>query len=260
MGHHAKVNLLPTPAIDDAEVADTLDRAVRIINPLLAALWDTDPLGLKRRPTSAGDGPLDKAADAISWALNAADVPGTLAWDDLDVDGRIDWWVHRVGALNTVAVASPGVLGMLGDQLPLQDLLGFTNQAVVLCAVARELGVTDHRQQVRLLAAVLCDRDLEATDRDASDRDEDAQNQREIPRTPMGIAKGLWELMGLVNAIAAEVAKRPHPRAVFRYLGMLPAVGAVVDYFGEWGALARAAKAGRRWIAQHGLPPADVSS
>ncbi|CAN5486773.1 hypothetical protein BH10ACT9_BH10ACT9_15380 [soil metagenome] len=251
------MNLLPTPdvAINDADVADALDRAVRIINPLLTALWDTDPLGLKRRNVSAGDGPLDKAADAISWALNTADVPGTPAWDEMDLDARIDWWVHRVGALNTVAVAYPGVLGVLGDQLPLQDLLGFANQALVLCAVARESGVTDHGLQVRMLAAVLCHRELGADDLDG-----DGGPRREIPRTPMGIAKALWELMGLVNAVAAELAKRPHPRAVFRYLGMLPAVGAVVDYFGEWGALARAAKAGRHWITQHGQTSASLST
>ncbi|MET0899811.1 MAG: hypothetical protein ABWY45_18025 [Mycobacterium sp.] len=252
------MNLLPTPdvAITDADVAEALGRAVRIINPLLSVLWGTDPVGLKRRRAQDGDdGPLGKAADAVSWALNTAEVPGTLAWDEMALDARVDWWVQRVGGLNTVAVAFPGFLGVLARRLPLQDVLGFTNQAIVLCAVARELGVTDQRHQVRLLAAVLCHRELSPDDETADDGP-----SREIPHTPMGVAKALWELMGLFGAVLAELGKRPQPRALFRYLGMLPAVGAVVAYVGEWGALARAAKAGRRWIAQHPHTSTTVSS
>lgn len=51
--------------------------------------------------------------------------------------------------------------------------------------------------------------------------------------------------------IGGELVKRPRPRRIFDYLGMLPAVGAIADYFGEYGALVRAAKAGRMWIAHH---------
>jgi len=240
------VSLLPIPevTISDATVDDALGRAVRVINPLLDVLWGTDPLGLKRRGPGPGDGPLDKVADGFGWVLNAADVPGTLAWDDMDVDARINWWVWRVGALNTVAVAFPGVLGAVGRRLPIQDLLGFASQALVLCAVARELGVSDHRSQVDMLAAVLCDRTVS----DVGDAAGVDPAPEAIPRTPLGAAKALWNLVGLLDAVGDELAKRPHPRAPFRYLGMLPAVGAVVDYFGECGALARAAKAGRRWL------------
>jgi len=243
------VKLLPTPdvTITDASVDNALGRAVRIINPLLDVLWGTDPLGLKRRRPDADDGPLDKVADGFGWVLNAADVPGTPAWDDLDTDARINWWMWRVGALNTVAVAFPGVLGAVGRRLPVQDLLGFASQAIVLCAVARELGVSDHRTQVRMLAAVLCNRDLSHTENHSRvDEPPDA-----AARTPVGIAKALWNIVGLLDAIGDELARRPHPRAPFRYLGMLPAVGAVADYFGECGALARAAKAGRQWLARH---------
>lgn len=247
-GHHAGVNLLPAPdvTISDSAVEDALDGAVRIIGPLLDVLWGSDPLGLKRRTCAADAGPVDKVADGIGWALNAVDVPGTDAWDDLDVDERIRWWVWRVGALNTVAVAFPGFLGILARQLPVQDLLGFVNQAIVLCAVARELGVTDRQTQVRLLAAVLCGRDLTA-----AGTDDTGDAPPDIPRTPAGIGKALWRLAGLLNAVGDEVAKRPHPRAPFAYLGMLPAVGAIAGYFGELGALSRAAKKARTWIAEN---------
>jgi hypothetical protein len=239
IGHDETVNLLPTPevTIADSDVEDALGRAVAVINPLLDVLWGTDPFGLKRQ-----DPP-----NAISWALNAADIPGTLAWDELSVDERIDWWVWRVGALNTVAVAFPGVLGVIGRRLPIQDLLGFASQAIVLCAVARELGVTDRRLQVQMLASVLCGRDLSAGV-------VDGHPPISVEFTPKGIASALWKLIGVFDAIGDELAKRPHPRAPFRYIAMLPAVGAVASYLGECGALSRAAKAGRRWIEQQKPP------
>ena len=72
------------------------------------------------------------------------------------------------------------VIGVIGRQLPIQDLLGFVSQATVLCAVARELGVTDQRTQVRMLAAVLCDRDLSVVVYDG----DSSRPLAAIPRSP----------------------------------------------------------------------------
>ena len=234
------MSLLPTPDVDitDAGVEAALTAAVRIINPLLDVLWETDPFGLKN--SHAGIGRL----------LNAADVPGTKAWAEMDTDARIHWWVWRVGALNTVAVAFPGALGILGRRLPIQDLLGFISQAAVLCAVARELGATRQRTQVRMLASVLCDRDLSVVVYDAATEPRLAV----IPKTPAGVAKAVWNLVGLFDAIGDELAKRPHSRGPFRYLSMVPGVGALAAYFGECGALARAAEEGRRWVENQSAP------
>ncbi len=248
------MNLLPVPTarITDTDVATALYRAVRIIDPLLDVVWETDLLGLKERTRHLGgaDGVLDKAQDAVAWVLNAVNVPGTQAWDEMDLDARVKWWVWRVGALDTIAVAFPGALGAVADQLPIQELFGFSSQAIILCAVAREHGISDPWQQTRLLAAVLCNRELPATSVDwASDRE--ASESGGFPRTPVDLAKSLWSLMGLLNSITGELAKRPQPRGAFRYLGKLPAVGAVVDYFGELGALSRAAKCGVAWIGLH---------
>ena len=229
--------------ITDDDVEDALYRTVRVLNPMLDVVGATDPLRLKRRvPSSSPDsgpdgGPIDLVADGIARALNAADLPGTLAWDDMDTDARIRGWGWRIGALNTVAVAYPGVLGILGRLLPVQDLLGFVNQALVLCAVARELGVTEPRQQARMLAEVLCDRDTDEPHEPAGS-------------APSSLRTVVWRLPVVLDAVGDELAKRPQPRAPFRYLGMLPAVGAVASYFGECGALARAAKQGRRWITE----------
>lgn len=233
------MKLLPTPdvTLSDNAVEDALGRAVAVINPLLDVLWGTDLFGLKRQDPPS----------AVSWALNAADIPGTLAWDDMSTDDRISWWVWRVGALNTIVVAFPGVLGVVARRLPIQDLLGFANQAIVLCAVARELGVTDYRRQVRMLASVLCGRDLAVVVHDG-------HKPMSIEFTLKGIASALWKLVGVLDAVGDELAKRPHPRPPFRYVAMLPAVGAVASYLGECGALSRAAKAGRKWIEQQKPP------
>ncbi len=210
------MSLLPIPevTISDAAVDDALGRAVRVINPLLDVLWGTDPLGLKRRGPGPGDGPLDKVADGFGWVLNAADVPGTLAWDDMDVDARINWWVWRVGALNTVAVAFPGVLGAVGRRLPIQDLLGFASQALVLCAVARELGVSDHRSQVDMLAAVLCDRtvSVSVTPQVSTRHRKQSRAHRWAPRRLCGI---LWVSSTPSATNSPSARTREHPSAIW---------------------------------------------
>ena len=246
---------LPTATIDDSDVAGALRRAVGIINPVLDLLASVDLLGLKKRTHTLGSSQATgaKVLDAAAWVLNAVDVPGTDAWDDMDLDDRINWWVRRVGAVDTIVVASPGVFGVVADRLPVQDLLGFANQSIVLCAVARELGVTDRREQVRLLGAVMCDRDLDDLDtRDAVNTPE--ADSAAMDWTPMGLARALWQLAGLMRAIGDELVKRPRPRSIFRYLGMVPAAGALADYLGEYGALVRASKEGRDWIVQHDVP------
>ena len=127
-----------------------LNRAVRLINPVVDVLSRADPLGLKGRSHHLfgdDDGSVDKVFDALAWVINTADLPGTEAWENMDLDGRANWWVRRAGAPDTVLVALPGVFGVVADRLPIQDVLGFTNQAIVLCAVAREHAstTTDNR-------------------------------------------------------------------------------------------------------------------
>ncbi|ABK71850.1 hypothetical protein [Mycolicibacterium smegmatis] len=243
--------LIPMPHVDvaDEQVAAVLSRAVGPIGLILDAVADLDPLGLRRRThyLGEGDGVVGTVLDRIACVLDCADIPGTRSWEGKDRAERIGWWVHGVGALDTVVVAFPGVFGVVADRLPLQDLLGFTNQALVLCAVAREYGVTDHDTQVRMLAAVLCGRDLAQT----------PQAQTEDESGDMSLVQRVWHLAGILNAIGDELGRRPHPRAPFRYLGMLPWVGAVADYLGEYGALVRAADAGQKWIAQHGAAADD---
>ncbi|MEN4475070.1 hypothetical protein [Mycolicibacterium cosmeticum] len=223
------MGLIPMPKAEltDEDVTSALGRAVGLIDLILDVLAEADPLGLRPR-------------------LRCVDVPGTTAWDAKDRAARIRWWVRRVGALDTLLVAFPGVLGAVADRLPIQDLLGFTNQAIVLCAVAREHGITDTPTRVRMLAAVLCGRDV---------RPESDPGSEPAPQEPgwaqMSLARKVWQLAGILGAVAAELGKRPQPRGLFRYLGMLPWLGAVADYLGEYGALVRAAAAAEQWITSH---------
>ncbi|MDV3127730.1 hypothetical protein M1247_22620 [Mycobacterium sp. 21AC1] len=243
---------LPSTQLSDEDVAAALERTVGLIDLLLDALSGFDPLGLRGRThhRNSSGGVAGKVLDAAAAVLDIADVPGTRSWDRMDRSERINWWVRRVGALDTVLVAFPGVYGAIADRLPIQDFLGFSNQAMVLCAVAREHGVTDRDSQVRLLGAVLCERDLTADGADGGATPLPQPESSSDP-TPLALAKKLWELAAVMRAISAELAKRPHPQRIFHYFGMLPAVGAIADYLGEYGALRRAAEQGEAWIAEY---------
>ncbi|HSA39632.1 MAG TPA: hypothetical protein P5061_03225 [Mycobacterium sp.] len=287
------MGILPKPraTLGDAEVADGLGRAVAVINPLLDLLAETDATGLRgrthrllrpprrlrdrirryrlrRRRAKAGRAPssADRARNAGARVLDAADLPGTASWQRMDRDERVHWWVNRVGALDNLVVASPGAFGALARFVPVADLAGFVNQAVILCAVAREYGVTDQSQQVRLLAEVLCRRTL--PDGTLPDGAQPAEPPRPEPlpqapptgwkplsaitsSMPVQVTRTMWQLAGILRAIFEEAGKRPQPTRWYRWTAMLPGIGWIASYVGEHGALARAARAGQGWLTAH---------
>lgn len=275
------MGLLPKPhaTLTDADVADALGRAVAVIDPLLDLLAQADPIGLRARSRrvlapprrlvgwlgrlrhrAPGQSTTERALNAGAHLLNAADLPGTAAWDRLDRDERVHWWVHRVGALATVAVASPGAFGWLTRVVPVSELAGFISDAIVLCALAREYGVTDRKMQVQLLAAVLCRRTL------PDDVEVPPVSPQPLPDSPppgwrplaaitsampVVAVKTVWQLAGILRATFTEVGKRPQPKKRYRRLGALPGIGAIATYFGERDALVRAAGDGVAWLDAH---------
>lgn len=246
---------MPFKQLSDADITGALDRAVTVINPALDVFTRFDPFGLRRRThrEEPGEGPVGKSLDIAAALLNFAELPGTKAWTEMDQDGHVKWWVHRAGAVTTVLVAFPGAFGVIADRLGVQDFLGFTNQAIVLCAVAREDGVTDYDDQVQLLGAVLCDRQLPDADVTSQADDAEAASQ--------SLPQKLWEFAGTLRAVSDEFTKRPHPQKLYRYLGMLPGVGAVADYFGEVTALRHVADEASAWINEHSAQaPAPAST
>ncbi|NIL81712.1 hypothetical protein [Rhodococcoides kroppenstedtii] len=244
--------------LGDQRVAGVLRAAVRVIDPMLELLADRDPLGIKRRTftdagTGGSTGSVDTALNAVAKVFDAADTPGTKSWESMTVDQRVNWWVRRVGGISTVAVAFPGIFGVLARRLPLGDVLGFANQAIVLVAVAREYGIDDRDEQVRLLASVLCNRELPvgaSVDAPAPQEaaEEEQRGSQRLSRSPFALLSTLWSVTKILRAVTDELDKRPRSRTVYRWLGNLPVVGAVAGYFGERGALVRAAKSGRTWI------------
>ncbi|WP_395704634.1 hypothetical protein [Rhodococcus ruber] len=231
-----------TPRLGDGVVAAALDATAAGVGPLFGLAY-LDPFGLKARtfvPTVRERTAIGQVLDAAAALLDAGRVPGTAAWADASERERVNWWIGGLGSVSTLPVAFPGMLGVLGRMLPLQDALGFLNQAVVLLAVARERGIDDRDRQVRMLAAVLCRRDLPGGG--------DAGTALSRVRRPVR------STIDLVRAVNAELARRPQPAGAWRALGVLPLVGALAGYVGERAALSRAAADGQQWLAAHPEP------
>ena len=134
------MGLIPIPHADlsDDDVAGALGRAVSLIDVILDVLAEADPLGLRRRTHDAGGGSgiVDKVLDLAAGLLDCADIPGTKAWEAKDRAARIQWWVHRVGAIDTVLVAFPGLLGVIAEypdhaQTLLIEIIGAGPRAMV---------------------------------------------------------------------------------------------------------------------------------
>ncbi len=238
--------------MSDTELATALNRAIGIINPILDALATSDPLGIKA--STFDDEPqersrIDKLRHVVAHGLDVADWPGTHGWSELSLEQRAKWWVNRIGALNTVAVSYPGVFGAWAKALPLTSALGYANQAIVLTAVAREYGVTDRNDQVRLLASVLSDRELSADA--AADTDPFADESSGKKRRGWSVISGLWEVAQILRKLNDELDRRPGPPKLLGMLSYIPVVGAPITYVGERFALRRAVADTTKWIKNH---------
>ncbi len=279
-------------AITDAQVVKVLRPFVRATAPLLGALRESDPFGLVRR-VAGHSNRADRAEKAVLGSgdhedaqelatverglreklldgLESVQVPGTAAWDAMDVQQRDDWWVNRVGRFTVLFASIPGLGGALADRLPIQTTLATAGQGLVLCALAAEHGVTDHGERVRLIAKVLFERDIDPVlaagsggDRAADEEtaataelteDMDAATAAHGKITVRAARRTLWRFGRTLWALGDELDKRPQGRVWHRAIGVLPVVGMAADYFGERSALKRAAKLGRRWLAQHAPP------
>lgn len=187
--------------------------------------------------------------------------PGSQRWERMDVDERSDWWISRVGTLTALVAAVPGGLGPVGEKLPLQDVLGAAGQGLLLCAMASERGIDDDGTKVRLLAAVLFNRDI-APAVAAGDGDGDGDGlQDEIavdsgePREggEFGVAaaaKLMWRQGRMLAAVREELENRPKGGVRLALVGRLPGFGGIANsYLGERSALKRCATAANEWIA-----------
>lgn len=189
-----------------------------------------------------------------------------LAPSEKPVDEADDWWINGVGRFTVLVASMPGIGGALADRLPLQDTLALAGQGLLLCAIAREHGVTSQADQVRLLAFVLFQRDIDqalaAGVTDAAEEDRataelteelDESSERHGKITIKAAGRTLWKFGKTLWALGEELDKRPKGRFYHRVLGMVPVIGVAGDYLGERSALKRAAKAARKWLSSDSL-------
>lgn len=258
-------------SLSDTQLLGILHRATGLVEPVLDVLADGAPFADDRGPhdtaedadsdgESLADKALDAAADSLVWATNAAAAPGTPKWQAMTVAERDDWWVTRVGSITNILVAYPGVLGVVADRLPIQDVLGFTQQTFVLCAIARVHGLDDRREQSRMIAEVLCGRtidpfvvekDAAALDAAVPDDVRDAADEVDMrrPWSARAVVQRVWATAKLLRAVVGEIKHRPGPTRLWRALSKVPVVGAAADYVGERAALREAADAAVEWLA-----------
>lgn len=233
-------------AVTDEHIAGVLRAFVRGCDPVLPRLHETEDVAVAEDDAEIDHGRLRKVRariDEVRW-------PGSARWSRLPVEERADWWVSRVGRLTALAASVTGLAGALGDRLPLQDILGGAGQGLLLCAIAGEHGVYDRTTRVRLLAAVLFERDLDPTVAEGGGRDAEVTPAPETGRR-LGVkpaAKWLWRQGTLLLDVQDELGKRPRGRIYHRVLGKFPVVGIAGDYLGERSALKRAARAGEHWL------------
>lgn len=244
--------------ISDAAVAAVLRPFVRATRPVLDGLRESDPFGLRSRKITDDDpdqGVVDKLLDALA----SVELPGTAAWARMNRTARSRWWVRRVGRFTTLIAAIPGLGGALANRLPVSKAVGAAGQGLLLVAIAGEHGVHDEGTLVALLGSVLFRRDLD-TSRDLTAAEDTAADARaaeitaplvdERP-TVSRIGSAVWRLGRALFAVEDELDKRPHGRFHHQLLGMVPIVGALGKYLGEWSGLKRAAREAETWLTTH---------
>lgn len=261
--------------ITDAHVVSVLKVVVRGSGPVLDALTRTDPFGWKARThapqvlevSDAGGNPAgrlrDRAVRGAAHAFHETEYPGTAAWERMDVEARSRWWVDRIGRFTTLLVSIPGLGGIVADRFPVQDTLGAASQAMVLCAVAREHGVTDEVDQVRLLAHVLSrrtvSRELVAGTAERSEESLDAEGVRAGAgggRSSLVTAgRALWRYGRVLRSIVGELGKRPQGGFVTGMIGKLPVVGIAGDYVSERSAMKKAVRQAEQWMRTNAPAP-----
>ncbi|MDL5157358.1 hypothetical protein [Actinomycetospora termitidis] len=268
-------------AVSDQYMISVLRPFVAATGPVLGGLREADPfrLGkLAQRRSLELEGPATEEPPARNRRqkvlrtarrlrgraldrLATSRLPGTPRWAVMSPEERDHWWVGRVGRFTSAIAAFPGIGGALARRLPVSDILGLSAQGLVICAIAGEHGVTDRDEQVRLLAAVLFDRNLapegdahgDQVERDAADLTGDLHREHSGDSRLRALARAVWRMGRSLFALHDELGRRPQGRWFWRTVANLPVVGAVGAYKSERSGLKRAARRAAAWVArEHG--------
>jgi hypothetical protein len=264
-------------AVSDQYMTSVLRPFVAATGPVLTGLRDADPFRLgrlaHRRALQLEAAPADAPPESAPTTrrgravrvvrstrhraldrLATSRLPGTPRWAVMTPEEREHWWVGRVGRFTSAIASIPGIGGALARRLPVSDILGLAAQGLVVCAIAGEHGVTTRDEQVRLLGAVLFDRDLhpgeygdphdDRVESDARDLTGELGSGREHPNDGKlkVLARAVWRMGRSLFALNEELDRRPQGRWWWRSVANLPVVGAVGAYKSERSGLKRAAK------------------
>ncbi len=243
-------------AISDGALVTVLRPFVRATRPVLHGLRESDPFGLRDRVASHDED--RNLGEKVLDLLASVEVPGTSAWAAMDVAERSRWWVRRVGRFTTLLAAVPGLGGALASRLPVSSALGAAGQGLVLVAIAGEHGVHDEDALVGLLGSVLFRRELivrapdAAADAVADEQAAELTGDLEKTGTLARVGGAVWRLGRALLAVEGELDRRPHGNVLTEGLGMLPVVGIVGKYLGEWSGLKKAARETEKRLQEGG--------
>lgn len=252
-------------AVTDQQLQAVLGRFAALADVLLrdpvAWLGQDGPQQGDQRAGRAGRllNGLERDAGRVRRLVTGRVHPGSPDWSDLPLGDRTGWWVARIQAVAAPLAATPRVLGVLADRVPVQGALGSAAAGLAVCAVAKESGVGSPQDWVPLLGRVLFDRDLATPAQlpavDDDDIPPDGPHEAAVP--PPGplrrAGRGLWRLARLLWGLPGLFDDRPRGAWVWRALGKVPVVGLPAGLLDERGAVRAAAEETRR-VLQEGTP------
>lgn len=177
--------------------------------------------------------------------------PGSAGWKALPVEDRSRWWVRRIELIAAPIAATPRVLGLAADRLPLQGAFGAAAAGLTVCAVAREHGLGDPAGWVPLLGRVLFERDL-GRPRAADVVAPPPPAAPPPPQATLVRRAGdlLWRLTLILVQARSIFDHRPRGAWLWRALGKVPVVGLAGGVLDERGAVVRAARETAQLIAR----------
>lgn len=214
-------------AADDVGLRYVLRGAVGGATSLLDALSRAggslaDDAGAERSGTA-------RVVTIVRRRLEAVGVPGAQGWTDKPLDERCRWWADRIAELIGGPVAVPRLLGPVNERVPVAAVLDTAGRALVVCAVAREIGGLDRDDQVDLLAGVLLGRVLPPADSSSPGQPEQlpAGRHPDFLRSAVAIGTTLHRaVQGLRNDGPIAPASRSRLSDRFLPVGVYRAVGA----------------------------------
>jgi len=212
---------------------------------------------------SRGEALKGAGQSAAAWGakvLHGGIHPRSPEWAGLSPEARTQWWVRQLAPALAIAAGAPSAGGRVAHALPFKDLVGFTGQVVMVCAVCHEYDVHDLDAQVSIIAAELLQRgwsvaDVRAARSSVQGMDWLQKSTYLLAGDSSGLrgkARLVWRLAKVAAPIEQVVAHRIRGGGLIGRAQDLPGVGAVFGVANELKALRTVAKAAADGARRHG--------